>query len=105
MTAGRRDNLVTLQRYTTTQDESGQEVETWAPLGTAWAAVYYGTGQERREAAREQGSQTATFEVLANATTRSVTVRDRIVFDGTWDITAANPIGRKEIALTAVRAQ
>lgn len=92
MTAGRRDTLVTLQRYTATQNGEGEEVETWADLGTEWAAVFYGKGDERRQAALEQGQQAASFRMLSNALTRSLTVRDRIVV-GTvqWDILANTP--------------
>lgn len=107
MTAGRRDQLVTLQRYTTTQDEYGEEVQTWADLGTEWAAVFYGRGDERRQAAMEQGSQPATFQMLANLNTLGLTIRDRIVLDGVaWDITglAPNTPKRGLIEATATRA-
>lgn len=107
MTAGRRDQLITLQAYTATQDEAGQEVETWADLGTEWAAVFYGRGDERRQAAIEQGEQAANFQVLSNATTRAVTIRGRIVL-GTdnWDITGIAPDTPKRgrIEFTATRA-
>lgn len=87
MTAGRRDSLIRLERFTATQDEYGEEVQTWAEIGTEWAAVFYGRGDERREAAREQGEKTATFLMLGNAMTRGLMVRDRIVHGGgAWDI-------------------
>lgn len=107
MTAGRRSNLVTLQRYTATQDDYGEEVQTWADYGTEWAAVFYGAGAERRQAAMEQGSQAATFEMLGNASTRALTLKDRISLDGAaWDITniAPDTPTRGEIAVTATRS-
>lgn len=107
MTAGRRDQLVTLQRYTTTQDDYGEEVQTWADLGTEWAAVYYGAGSERRQAAMEQGQQSANFQMLANLTTLGLTLRDRIVLDGVnWDIVSTSPHTPKRglMEATATRA-
>ncbi len=107
MTAGARDTLITLERATTTQDDYGEEVSAWTSLGTEWAAVFYGAGAERRQAAMEQGSQAATFEMLSNASTRALTLKDRISFDGVaWDITniAPDTPKRGEIAITATRS-
>ena len=92
MTAGRRDTLIELQRYTATQDAYGEEVATWAAIGTEWADIYYGKGSERREAAKEQGEQPATFEVLANALTIALKPIDRINLGGVlWDIHSVSP--------------
>lgn len=107
MSIGRRDQLITLQTYTTTQDAYGEETQTWATAGQEWAAVFYGRGEERRQAAREQGSQTATFQVLDNAVTRAMTVAGRIVHDGAnWDITGKASDTPKSglIEFTAVRS-
>lgn len=87
MTAGRRDSLIRIERYTAAQDEYGEEVQTWTEIGNEWAAVFSGRGDERREAAREQGEKTATFMMLGNAMTRGMMVRDRIIHGGAaWDI-------------------
>lgn len=92
VTAGRRDKLVTLERFTSTQNSYGEEVETWAAIGQEKVAIYYGSGSERRQAAMEQGSQTATFEMLSNTRTRGLTIRDRIVHEGNnWDIIELAP--------------
>lgn len=105
MTSGRRDSLIELQRATTVQDDYGEEVSTWAGVGTEWAAVFYGRGDERRQAAMEQGSQAATFQLLTNATTRALTLRDRIVLDGVnWDIVGIAPMERAHIEVTATRS-
>lgn len=105
MTAGRRDRLITLQGYTTTQDAAGEETQTWADLGTEWAAVFYGKGDERRQAAMEQGEQAATFQVLSNEITRAVSIRDRIVLDGdNWDVIGIAPMNRAEVEFTATRS-
>jgi hypothetical protein len=69
--------------------------------------VFYGRGDERRQAAMEQGSQAATFQVLDNSVTRAMTVSDRIVHGGAnWDIVgiAADTPKRGMREFTAVRA-
>ena len=107
MTAGRRDSLVEFQTYTTTQDEYGEETPSWSTVAEEWAAVFYGRGDERRQAAMEQGAQPAVFQVLANATTRAMTVKDRIVHDEAgWDIVGIAPDTPKRglIEFTATRA-
>lgn len=106
MTSGRRDQLITLERATTLQDEYGEEVPSWATLGQEWAAVFYGRGDERRQAAMEQGSQAATFQMLSNTLTRSLTLTDRIQFGGVWDIEGISPDmpRRGYVEVTAVRA-
>lgn len=107
MRAGRRDQLITLQTYTTTQDDHNEEVETWGTAATEWAAVFYGRGDERRQAAMEQGLQPATFQVLSNAATRAMNVRGRIVHGGVnWDIVGIAPDTpeRGLIEFTAARA-
>lgn len=105
MTAGRRDTLISIERAVAVQDPYGEETLTWSQLGTEWAAVFYGRGDERRQAAMEQGTQAATFQLLANAMTRSLTLRDRIVLDEmAWDITGAVPVGRQHVEVTATRS-
>lgn len=93
MRAGPRNRLVTIERFDITgTDVYGQPQRSWVEYCRAWAAVNFGTGQERREAAQTQASASATFSVLANSATNAVTVQDRISFDGSyWDITSNVP--------------
>jgi len=51
MKAGQLDQRVTVERFTSTQDELGQPIESWAPLFTCWAAVEPLTGREYLAAA------------------------------------------------------
>lgn len=107
MTAGKRDQLVTIQRGTPSTDDYGGETITWATLATEWAAVFYGRGDERRQAAVERGQQAAVFQVLSNTDTRSVNLEDRISHDGSyWNIIGIAPATPKRglIELAAVRA-
>lgn len=104
--AGKRDRRIVFQRFTATQDEYGEQIETWAQQGKPQkAAVFYGRGDERRAAAREEGSQTANFNCHATETTRAIVIRDRIVMDSeNWDILGVSPMGRREIEFTAQRS-
>jgi SPP1 family predicted phage head-tail adaptor len=108
MKATGRNRRIQFQRSISTKDDYGQPVDSWATLCHAYASVNFGTGQERREAAQESGSAPATFSVLSNSDTNAVTVKDRIIFDGSaWDITSNVPsrefnAGRD---ITAIRLQ
>jgi head-tail adaptor len=90
VTAGARDRKITVQRFTTgSEDAFGAPIEAWADHAGFWAAVFYGSGSERREAGLEGADRVATFEVDYGATAVGVTVADRIIDDqsNTWDIT------------------
>ena len=105
MNPGKRDKRIIFQRSTTAPDEFNEPIETWSDLEPRWAAVFYGKGEERREAATKAGKQSATFAVPADSMTRSVTIQDRIVFSNdTWDIVGISPLDRSEIEFTAVRS-
>lgn len=108
MTAGRRDHLVTFERLSITEDEYGAPLPGgWAMFAQEWAAIFWGAGSERRQAAMEQGSQAATFQVPSNETTRGLTIKDRITCEaGTFDITGIAPDMPKRglIEITGVRA-
>lgn len=105
MNSGKRDQLVTIERKTTVEDEYGGETEAWTTYATAWAQIFYGKGDERRQAAQLAGSQAATFQVLNNSLTRGLLITDRIVWgDGNWDITSIAYPTRASVEITAVRA-
>lgn len=102
--AGERPHLVTIQRATTTTDTYGHEIKTWHDHATGWVRLRYGTGQERREAAQENASQTVTAEFDWNPTLAAVTTEDRLnLFDTAWDITSNIVVGaNEEVHITAV---
>ena len=107
MTAGKRRDLVTIERGVASQDALGEETLDWGSLGQEWAEIIYGNGVEQRQAAMEGGSLPATFLVNDNAMTRSVRLKDRIIFDeGVWDITDNKPANRAgERAIMATRSR
>lgn len=106
MNSRRRDRLITIERAAITQDDFGEEIETWAQAFQEWARVFYGRGNERREAASERSEMPITFSVLANVNSRTITARDRIQYDGLiWNVEGVAPVMRGEIEITAVAAE
>lgn len=95
--AGPRNRLITIERATVVNDDYGGETLTWAAYAQAWAQVKYGTGGERRAAAQREEMLAATFRVLWTSALKTVTVEDRIAFDGfAWDIHSIAPLGYNE---------
>jgi SPP1 family predicted phage head-tail adaptor len=102
--AGERTELITFQRFTTTEDEYGQPIEDWTDFTTRRARVRFGLAQEQRQAAQESASQTATFECIRSGQLDGITNEDRIVYLGdNWDITERAPLDRATIRFTGVR--
>lgn len=103
--AGKRDRLVTIERAAVTQNDFGEEIETWSEAFKEWARVFYGRGNERREAAADRAEMPITFAVLSNSNSRTITAVDRIRFDGLiWNIEGVAPVSRRDIEITAVAA-
>lgn len=106
MKASRRDRLIIIEFRTVAEDDYGGEIEVWAEYCRAYAAVYYGSGKEQREAAKVAGSQVASFEILSDSKSRAISVTDhRVSFDGgTWNITAKQDLGLNDgVRVTAIR--
>lgn len=104
--AGERNKLVIIQRATTAKDAYGEQIESWAEIGREWAAILNGRGNERRQAAMEQGAQPATFHMLSNTLTRDLRLTDRLIAQGVvWDIRGVvfdNPMpGNVEVVAVA----
>jgi hypothetical protein len=107
MPAGQRDCVIVFIAAGTMIDEYNQTVEDWdnpTTLATRNARVRFGTAQEKREAAQESASQTATFECIRSPVLDAVPLTARISFDGSqWDLTERAPLDRKTIRFTGVR--
>jgi SPP1 family predicted phage head-tail adaptor len=102
---GALDRKIVIQRATVTDDDYGGEVEVWAEFCKCWARINFGRADERRAAAQEQASLTATFRVRQNAKTRAILMTDRIVYDGAnWDITSNVAFDRTGRDITGIRA-
>lgn len=106
MKSGPRDKLIEFYRAGAPVDD-GYTTQPGAPalLGSAWAEVRFGTGQERREAAQEAASVAATFIMLANPITTALIPSDTLRFMGAdWDISSSVPgRDRSEWQVTATR--
>ena len=75
MEAGKLDRRISIQGYTTVDDEYGNSVPAWTDIATVWASVKQGTGREFIQAA-------------------ALTPESRVVFTIRWmdDITTANRV-------------
>ena len=107
MTAGGRDQLVAIERNEPIENARGDMVDNWVPVTRAWARVIFGRGSERRQAAREQVVQAATFIVLSEVRTRAVSADDhRIIHNhAVWDVVAPGVANSKgEIEFDTRRA-
>jgi len=104
MKAGKADRQIVIERATVTTNTMGDEIPTWGTICTLWAEINYGRGDERRQAAQENSTLAATFRVRANQTTLGVTTKDRIQFNGPWDVTSVAPYNRDAVDITATRA-
>jgi len=80
MKAGQLDQRVTVERFTSTQDELGQPIESWAPLFTCWAAVEPLTGREYIAAAAAVSEVTAKIRLRYRP---GVLGTDRVTHEGT----------------------
>jgi len=82
MRAGRLRHRVTIQRYTVTQNDYGEEVESWTTHATRWAAVEPLTGREYFDAQQMTAEVSLRVRVRHDSTTEALTARDRISHDG-----------------------
>lgn len=106
-TASQRTERIAFIAASTSTNDYNETVESWASpttLATRNARVRFGTGQEKREAAQEAASQTASFECHRSLDLDAIPMTARIGFDGSqWDITERAPLDRKTIRFTGVR--
>lgn len=102
---GQRPHLIVIQRQGAEVDDGyTKQPGAWAEYARAWARIRYGTAAERREAAQEAASRTATFECDWSPALQAVKPTDRLIaLDTGWDITDAAVIGNnREVHITAV---
>lgn len=100
MTAGAKDQPITLQRKTLTEDGAGGQTETWADFEdtpNVWARVYAKSGRE----GIDEGRVNATFVVQFTIYNRSdILDVDRIVWQGiTYNIRGIRGDGERSLDL------
>lgn len=97
------DRRITIQCAAISQDETGQEILTWASLPAVWASWRRASARETLAAAEVNAQVTDVFEIRYSRDVESVGAKDRILYGGrTYDIVDVNEIGRREgIRITA----
>jgi head-tail adaptor len=110
MRAGKLDRRVRIERATTSQNDFGTPVPTWALLTEVSANIDAGAGSEQRLAMETTADQRRTFKIRWMA---GLAVTDRIVYrdyeggpQRAWDILDIAEIGRREgLLVTAIARQ
>lgn len=110
MRAGRLDRRIDIQRKTVTQDNAGQEVETWAALVSRRAAsVGPLRGEERFSSEQFIAKEQVEFRVRYSQSIADLNPLDRVIYpalEGSppldpsnsqiYDVMAVHEIGRRE---------
>ena len=83
MNAGLMDQLVAVEKYTTTTDSNtGEKLQSWSNYTNVWARIQESeTGAESVDADRREHKQSVVFTVRFNS---GLNVKDRIVWDGRY---------------------
>ena len=94
MRAGKMDRKVTLQTFTSTQNDYGEPVETWTKLAEVWAERVPLSGREAFIADQIAALSLVKYRIRHRT---DVTPKARILDAGSYyDIRAVNIIGRNE---------
>lgn len=94
MRAGALDRRVTIERFTVTQDEYGEEIEEWAPLTTVSAQVIQQSGREFLAAEAMQAEVRVLFRLRWIDDIRET---DRVSYgDRLHNIQEVKELGRRE---------
>ncbi len=94
MRSGALDRIVTLERFTTTENEYGEEIEAWAPLRTVAAQVVQQSGREFLAAAMTQAEVRVLFRIRW---IEGIRPTDRINYEGRLhNIHEVKELGRRE---------
>lgn len=109
MRGGRLDRRIDIERKTVTQDEFGEEIETWTKIAERRAAsVTPVRGEERFEAEQFIARQQVEFRVRWASSVSDVNPLDRIIYPASedadspglnpqiYDIIEVSEIGRRE---------
>lgn len=96
------DRRITLQRATTAQDETGQEVQTWANLiptgdGKIWSKWRPASARETLASAEVAAAITDIFDIRFDSAWADLNAKDRLLYNGkTYDIASVVEIDRRE---------
>lgn len=94
MRAGKLDKIITLQRFTSTVDEDGTPIETWADLATVRAQLVQSTTEEFM---RGWGASSEAAIVFRIRHMGDITPADRVTYQGrAYDLKEIKELGRRE---------
>jgi SPP1 family predicted phage head-tail adaptor len=94
MEIGQLDRRITLKSYTSSQNDYGEMIDTYDTGTTVWAAVRFGSGNERMVADKATVVGDVIFTIRFRA---GLTEKTRIVWDGiNWDIQHIAYLGRRQ---------
>lgn len=97
MKAGALDRRITIERYTSVQNEYGEPVVTWTNLATVWASWRRASARETLAALEIAAAVSDVFEVRYSGTVSGITPKDRLVYgERNFDIVSVEEIGRRE---------
>ncbi len=92
---GAVDRRITLQMSTSTQNASGEPVESWSDIATVWAQVTVQSVTEQHEDGQDHATAQADFLVRWRS---DVNAGDRVLHAGrVYDISGVNEVGRQEM--------
>lgn len=96
LAAGKLDRRITLRRAAKSQDEYGQEIETWFDLATVWASRRRASSRETLAAAEVSAAITDVFEIRYGSAWSDLSPLDRVLFeDRDYDIASVDEIDRR----------
>lgn len=94
MRSGSLDRRITLQRKSTVQNSTGEQIETWIDLAPVWASKKDLRGNERFAAQQIMAEVDTQFRIRYRA---GLTPIDRVFYAGKYyDVKAVLEIGRRE---------
>jgi SPP1 family predicted phage head-tail adaptor len=82
MTAGKRDQRVTVERYGETPDGAGGTLQGWAAFCQRWVEVKPMSGRERSQAQQTESPSNYRMVFPHDSVTAEITTADRVVWRG-----------------------
>lgn len=96
MEAGKLDRRISIERASTYQDDTGQEVPRWLPAASVYASWRRASARETLAAAEVSAAVTDVFEIRWSNLVAEVNPKDRIIFEErTYDVIEVTQIGRR----------
>lgn len=81
-TIGKMDRRITIQNVTESRDSFGGFTQSWATYATRWASIKYTRANENYNAQRKQELYTILFTIRRDSTTKLITEKMRIQYEG-----------------------